>query len=609
MKLKILSTFAAAKTALSNLLGKHKIIEDKADWPIAILTRTKLPISNSECELEQFLRETERLDELTVEATNDASSEIAAYVTKYHYRCFQLVGQEYVDPFDHYNYDDQLTTQPSLSNDRPYRLLRHDSHGLSRSEYVRVGKGDSRTTIELARSQAIVAVFDRVSDDRPALVESYGMNTANDRPPQRTTIRSPEPSFADDGFYHRYRRIIRLRRNNSEHIQTRFIADQLALATRDFVKHPPSPRLQYHLLAQQRLGLKPILPLPFNEEYVLSNQRIAEAALEAINYEWATREQFAVLQELVGLYHGTNPDELRRSTMQVGPVYNRIDPVTRFPLPGTLQHPTNARDLDSQMPDNGHGAFRGLWATTDGQIHFSFDSPVGGIVYLLPDDISLALVLAFAEDEPLFPSLSLEAAEQTHFTVNQKVWDPPWIAETRFGKTLYATDTYIGAICVYHRGVDLSRVSQAARLAAREIFDRMDAVGGNCALQMQVHNVDFAWEADPNGGTRCAVLKAKVGIKSESPAYDNEGRRKRWQGTPTQHAQIFNDSIDTITGLWPVFERYKQFSSLLYALVELRRRGFQPNTELNKHIFSAANGLQSRPNLPISRRLAMWHYD
>jgi hypothetical protein len=297
------------------------------------------------------------------------------------------------------------------------------------------------------------------------------------------------------------------------------------------------------------------------------------------------------------------------STNDFGPLYNKRETLSGFLVPGTRLPPTHPPGADDHMPSEGYGKFRGFSATTNGNLHFAFDDPAD-VVYVTRDDIDVALVLAFSEEKPGFPSLSLESADPSGLLVLEKVWEPKWIGHTKVGKTLYATDYNIGAICGYHGSAALREASEADRGKAMDLFDRFSRVKSeNCTLRICPGPIEIAWTKTADELTQCRIIKSDYHIISEESGYDGDGNYQKWHGNHTKHAQIFNAKADEIAEIWPVFERYRQLGALLYSFTELRARGFQPSPELNYHIQAVANQYKSRPPVPKSQRLIMWHYD
>ncbi len=315
----------------------------------------------------------------------------------------------------------------------------------------------------------------------------------------------------------------------------------------------------------------------------------------------STRNFF--IQCLASKLLDSSPEQLIVSTEDFGPFYNRRNRFG-YMLPG---------DFDvSEVPSGSFGGLLGIRGA-NGEIEFRFDEARNSMAYLTKEDIDTALVLAFGDDKPLMPSISMNNLDDRTPFLAEKVWEPEWLGKTAFGKTLYATDYWMGRICGFKNGelhaneilADYLKATQEIVLGLHEIGLRVD----NTNFNLRPMQIDWFWETDANNQEhRCTIKKITMGMLSEKAKFDSENKQyvNEWSGEDTGHSKIFNERYDEIATMWPIFERQRHLVALTRSLTELRERGFQPSAALADRISKMNEAFNSQPALKFQDRLVLW---
>lgn len=284
--------------------------------------------------------------------------------------------------------------------------------------------------------------------------------------------------------------------------------------------------------------------------------------------------------------------------------YNAVD-ATHRPILGAIETPS--ADV---APIQGFGRFRGFSVTATGEINFAFD-PANSkqLPLLVPEDIEVALALAFGADKPIWPRFSAEppapltptSPDWVPFTAQ---WTPQWLGHTALGNTLFATDCEAGPLVLSQiANVQVATVQQhdpsLARL--RQVVDKMKAVhvrhaGHGNFLTFKVAAVELTWSQSEGGALRCAANKAIVGLQTGT--FDERDTRTYTNNRDFAggyRAAIFNANYDLFAEHYPLLERYRQLATLVTALNQLRERGFEPAAPIRSAITESYNSLVRRP--------------
>ena len=166
-----------------------------------------------------------------------------------------------------------------------------------------------------------------------------------------------------------------------------------------------------------------------------SNKRGMKFASEAATFKdirtshlWHSLRMLADITEAGGTYH-----QVQRSIARVGPIHNELDS-SGVPIAGVLKRGRFRQDawLNLDILEFSNGDF-----TAEG-------TPCGDHVPLLTrDDLDVAAALAFLDERgPIAPSFSLDRApsKRTDMRLDRKTFDPPWLAATDFGQSMFFAD-------------------------------------------------------------------------------------------------------------------------------------------------------------------------
>lgn len=327
-------------------------------------------------------------------------------------------------------------------------------------------------------------------------------------------------------------------------------------------------------------------------------------APEALQYRDAGADGLLFTQCLIGRMIGATPEELLLSTYDFGPVYNRQND-KGFPITGTrIAKSGDAQPfLDDTMPTEGYGRLLGLTGTASGEIDFRFEPPQDGIVYITQDDVDVALALAFTGPEPVTPSFSLEEASKYDFFLLQKEWKPEWIGHTRLGKTLYATDYWMGNLIFSSHNFTFDKGAHPNfEEAAAALFKRLRhaSVSDHTLRPLEI---EWSWVTTEDKEHQCKINKVSMRDDGALINILNDGTRVRTENRGP--AAVFTESYDDIAKLWPMYERLRQLTALIYSLSELKKRGFEPSDALARRIQDVEKAYTSRPTLQPKDRLVL----
>ncbi len=284
--------------------------------------------------------------------------------------------------------------------------------------------------------------------------------------------------------------------------------------------------------------------------------------------------------------------------------YNAVD-ATQRPILGAIET-VSAENASRQ----GFGNFRGLSVTATGEINFAFDPATAKhLPLIVPEDIEVALALAFGDSKPIWPAFSAEPpAPLTPTSPNwipfTAQWMPQWLGHTALGNTLFATDCEAGPLALSHiANVQIAAKPQNDLSLARlkGVVDNMAAVelrhgGHGNFLTFRVVAVELTWSQSEGRMPQCTVDKTVVGLQTGT--FDEHDTRTYTDNkdfaTGYQAAQ-FNANYDLFAEHYPLLERYRQLATLVTALNQLRERGFEPASPIRKAIAESYNSFVRRP--------------
>lgn len=152
--------------------------------------------------------------------------------------------------------------------------------------------------------------------------------------------------------------------------------------------------------------------------------------------------------------HGVMSGDFIHSTYDHGPSYNILDE-RGIPVPGAYVAPGDRiyvsaeNDYGAYVPNPGIVSISGITGHPDGTISFSTVAMGDRPALLVPEDFNVVLTLVFAE--ATVPKFSLNRNFRDEPTpnrlidaINHKWYNPEWLRHTDFGRTMYATDMFMG---------------------------------------------------------------------------------------------------------------------------------------------------------------------
>lgn len=354
-----------------------------------------------------------------------------------------------------------------------------------------------------------------------------------------------------------------------------------------------------------------LLDRPYKE--ILSDYLWMAGCLAAIENDSLFSQWSRIKRAVDIMLLGSTEAQLERSTRDFGLSYNLADS-NGYPVPGPHISPEVARDAP-------FGIFTGLTGTRSGDIALRFSQTrTPELPMMTPEDINVLMVLAFGEPSPIFPDISLEpvATEREdgpRYQLSQKVWDPPWLGHTLVGKTLYAADYLAGTLAFAPEKFPIDSAKPPFRAAATALCTRLSETGGensyaSRAIRVGPRQMFWRWAETASSDFICDVTKLTMGVDGFSFISNRDGTKSiRHMNDATYSCGrlgiILTDSYDDMASLWPVFERTRQINSVLYALTELRKRGFKPNDSVRSQIQASRARLQNAPALPLAERLVL----
>lgn len=301
---------------------------------------------------------------------------------------------------------------------------------------------------------------------------------------------------------------------------------------------------------------------------------------------------------------GASEQQLASSTRDFGPQYNEFSS-NGFPIPGALltsglqdgAHPVN-------NVKDGFGKLAGLRATHDGNIAFRFETLAPGQMPLLfPEDIDVALVLAFSGEKAQWPSVSIEDFEpkvpdRPRWPFNRKDWNPYWIGKTLIGKTLYGTDYWIGALAWQSNEFP---VGKANGDQAKSLLQKFALCGGrrdglSSRVMIRPTDVHWDWSVDDDQAITFQIHSVKMRVDGGNIVVHPDGTEDRSRNLNSPNyatgrvANLLTEHYDEIADLWPMFERLRQINGILYSLAAIRDLGFKPSGIMKNHIAATRMG-------------------
>lgn len=302
-----------------------------------------------------------------------------------------------------------------------------------------------------------------------------------------------------------------------------------------------------------------------------------------------THSWFAAWQTLQLKRRGVSDEAFKASNEDLGRTFNVLSEASR-PIPGLFLKPPALKEAGWRNI----GKVDGL---SNGSVVVQEAPTAAGPVVVFPEDLDVAMALVFGRpNETLWPSISIEpldllTAERERWSFNRKEWTPPWLGHTGWGKTLYAVDKWLGRMRWGWAWPEDCEIAPQDKELVEELDETFRLAGGRRDGMWSRVMLETKWVNQTvtrsktffSGetftctvhGVRMAVLGADC-VDLEDGSSDRSMNVNNNAYAAGRIANILTDRYDDVARLFPAYERARQLSALLYALVGLKEAGFTP---------------------------------
>lgn len=293
-------------------------------------------------------------------------------------------------------------------------------------------------------------------------------------------------------------------------------------------------------------------------------------------------------------------------TYDIGPTYNRFNifgiPILGDVLPSganPLAHlSTQGIEANAYVPDPGIVGLGAIEGYPDGTVKFKAISMNDRPALLLEEDFNVLMALVFTDQAtPAFDLKSIKNDNDEFIGYAIKTWNPPWIAQTALGKTLYVTDRLLGDLGMSHPCV-LERVREDFAGDARtpsiadafiSAINEAKAKPSAPGARGRGFNIHQYGDSDSEVVSLRADGVIHVGILEGNPRIAGwairPGDDEKYDINENEyvHGAIANTMTlryDELALMLPVYERYRQLLATYYGLLALKETGFKLNRKI-----------------------------
>lgn len=331
---------------------------------------------------------------------------------------------------------------------------------------------------------------------------------------------------------------------------------------------------------------------------------------------WPNASQWGQFWESVqrGLI-GITQDQVQKATYDFGPFYNKVDDYG-LPILGAYEKPG-----EFLSPIGGLNSVTGVRTDINGDIEVEgIPASDDTLSFVIGEDINTAMILAFGDRSgPIYPSLSIEPFEKMtkdnlRWTFKRKVFDPEWIGHTALGKTLYATDYWLGRLAwspwQFNRDTE-GVLDPKINNQIKTLTNEMQNVGGHddglwSRVMLKPQFISFDWKKKSSGRFKCMVQNAKIMVDGSDAILHDDGTEDRVKNLNNVRfhtgrvANLITDRYNDVAQIFPIYERARQLMILMYAMNGLRERGFTPNKKTQSTVNEGYKHYRSLPALQLS---------
>ena len=328
--------------------------------------------------------------------------------------------------------------------------------------------------------------------------------------------------------------------------------------------------------------------------------------------------------------------EMKRSAMLMGPFYNAVDPDNALPILGEYLPASESYEevefqrvtLGAYAPQPGIVSIESITGEQNGSITMNFETDDAAPAMILQEDIDVAMALAFGDPkQAIWPSLSIESEHPQHLSdeykyFSVKVWNPSWLGQTDFGRTLYIVDLLTGELTWNPKHFSVAKPEDSfdpdfPGYIKNFLGDLRFTGGADKASHGKMINVSPEYipitiqkQRSQSGGELWHLpLPIKKMRINGAYTQEKDGKDIRniarndttfAQGRLTQR---LTDHYDDIAAMMPVFERARQLSAMTYGLIGLRDSGFKLGGEFQHRVSQTYKYFQGLP--PLTRAQAV----
>lgn len=217
-----------------------------------------------------------------------------------------------------------------------------------------------------------------------------------------------------------------------------------------------------------------------------------------------------------------------------------------------------------------------VWLDHDNDIQYNCGFKQGFCGLLFQEDFEVCETLMLSGDTPIFPSF-----EQTEHG-QEKIYNPPWLAETDFGRTLYACRHFLNEMVFHTDKFDIAPKDQFFNSSwhdpVKDTIHYIPVIASSSGLSLDNHATrikPLAFNAKMNGSVDLSN-GANTDWKIDHIDVDMtfEIFNKETNETVEPISSFFFQHREMFPQLIPNFERLRQMFALIYSLKSLRDAGY-----------------------------------
>jgi hypothetical protein len=271
--------------------------------------------------------------------------------------------------------------------------------------------------------------------------------------------------------------------------------------------------------------------------------------------------------------------------MNYGPTYNPLNK-HRLPILGAWEASPTLPETDALSPElvpltsfvplEGPVILNSVWLDHNNDIQYTCGFKQNFCALLFKEDFEVCEQLILKEDEPFFPSF--EYADEGR----EKSYDPAWLAETDFGRTLYACHHFLSELVFRTDKFDITPKEKFFNPSwhdpVKDTINYIPVIASSsnlCLGRHAVRIVPLEFNAQTNGkidffdskNTDWKIDKLDMDMTFEIFDKETNDAVEPISSFFFKHREMFPQLI-------PNFERLRQMFILIYSLNAIRDSGY-----------------------------------